>query len=238
MGDVQATGNGRVVVSLTRWDRHASSDVPVAVVSEGSRGLGLEVVRRLAGQGMRVVLASTSVASGRAAIELLGDLADRVAVRQLDVTDQGSVANLASWLRRMLGRCDVLVTNPVALEDDLDGVAADLHVVQRRLETDLVGVWRLIQAVVPLMRLRGHGRIVTVTQDRGGAANAVTASAAEALTRILADDLAADGILVNICRSGPDDTGADVVVRLATLPDNGPTGGANPRSGAPPPHDV
>src|SRR5262245_21918947 len=109
----------------------------VALVSGGNRGLGLQIVRELADRGLRAVLGTRSVRNGQVAIELLADLADRVAVRQLDITDAVSVARLAYWLDWRLGGCDVLVNNAaVLLERDLDTAAdLDLDVVLRSLET-------------------------------------------------------------------------------------------------------
>lgn len=223
-------------------------DGRVALVSGGNRGLGLEIVRLLAGQGMRVVLASRSVERGRDAIDLLGDLADRVAVRQLDITDAVSVQRLASWLNWRLGRCDVLVNNAAALleEDHDEATTIDLNTMSRTLEVNLLGTWRLAQAIAPLMRARQGGRIVNVSSTlaslasmrRGLPAYRVSKCAVNALTRILADELVEDGILVNACSPDPmrlesddrDDSirfaaSADTPVWLATLPDGGPTGG-------------
>ena len=219
----------------------------VAVVSGANRGLGLQVVRMLAERGMRVVLGSRSAERGRDVIELLGGLADRVAVHQLDITSEASVARLAGWLHRRLGRCDVLVNNAaVLLDDDQDSATTDLDLVRRTLETNLLGTWRLTQAIVPLMRAGGSGRIVNVSSGlasltamrRGYPAYRVSKAALNALTRMLADELAPHGILVNACCPGrarldvDDDAepialsaAADTQVWLATLPDDGPTGG-------------
>jgi NAD(P)-dependent dehydrogenase (short-subunit alcohol dehydrogenase family) len=219
----------------------------VALVSGGNRGLGLQVVRTLAAQGMRVVLGSRSVERGRLALELLGDLADQVAVRQLDTIDPVSVARLAAWLRGRLGRCDVLVNNAGVLHDqDGDASAVDLDVVGHTLETNLLGTWRLTRAIVPLMRIGRYGRIVNISSElgsltsmgRGVTAYRVSKCAVNALTRVLADELAEDGILVNACCPGPLrieprrrpasvrlSASADTPVWLATLPDGGPTGG-------------
>jgi len=196
---------------------------------------------------MRVVMAARSLDHGRAALDLLGDLADRVAVRQLDVTDSGSVARLASWTDRQLGRCDVLMNNAAVLIDDERGSPdVDLDVVRRTLETNLLGTWRLTQAIAPLMRRHHYGRIVNVSSALGSLsamgpglpAYRISQAAINALTRMLAHDLADDGILVNACCPGAPRVSiagsrdavefmpsADTAVWLATLQGDGPTGG-------------
>ena len=237
--------------ALARWlVTGRSSPEPregrVALVSGGNRGLGLQIVHRLAEIDMRVVLASRSLDNGHAAVEMLGSLASRIAVRQLDITDAASVARLAFWLERRLGRCDVLVNNAaVLLDDEQASHDVDLEVVRRTLETNVLGTWRLTQAVVPLMLLHGYGRIVNISSGLGSLASMrrglpayrVSKCAVNALTRILADELASDGILVNACCPGParievsdDDliqlsASPETPVWLATLPDGGPTGG-------------
>jgi NAD(P)-dependent dehydrogenase (short-subunit alcohol dehydrogenase family) len=227
--------------------RGADAGSRVAVVTGGSRGFGLALVRELAQRDMRVVMASRSPARGRAALDLLGTLADRVAVRPLDITDEGSMARLVSWLAQYLGRCDILINNAAVQADNASGsLDVDMAVVRRSLETNLLGTWRLVQAIAPLMRVRHYGRVVNISDDLGDfcpvepslPAYRVSQAAINALTRILADDLADDGILVNACFPGPlrmevapaGDTAsltlsADTVMWLATLPDNGPTGG-------------
>lgn len=208
-------------------------DGRLALVSGGDRGIGLRIVRLLAERGLRVVWAGREVQHARLAIEALGELADRVAVRELDSADPASVARLVSWMTDRLGRCDVLVnTIAVQVTDD------------RVVEADLAGTWRLTRSVVPLMRAHRYGRIVNVLCVAEGwlrpprrlPAYEISASELTALTGQLAADLAADGILVNAywadaaiqpaaanARLHPA-APADAVVWLATLPDSGPTG--------------
>jgi NAD(P)-dependent dehydrogenase (short-subunit alcohol dehydrogenase family) len=225
----------------------AAAESRVAVVTGGNRGLGLALVRALARRGMRVVMAARSVDRSRAALDLLGDLADQVAVRQLDITDCDSVARLASWLDQQLGRCDVLMNNAAVLIDDERGsLDVDLDVVRQTLETNLLGTWRITQATVPLMRRHHYGRVVNVSSELGSLSSMgpglpayrASQAAINALTRMLGHELADDGILVNACCPGAPQVSiadsrdavefmpsADTAVWLATLPDGGPTGG-------------
>jgi NAD(P)-dependent dehydrogenase (short-subunit alcohol dehydrogenase family) len=218
----------------------------VAVVTGGNQGLGLALVRALAQRGTRVVMATRSLDRGWAALDRLGDLADRIAVRQLDVTDQSSVTRLTSWAERRLGRCDVLINNAAVLIDDERGSSdVDLDIVRRTLETNLLGTWRVSQAVVPLMRRHHYGRIVNISSSLGSLSSMgpglpayrVSQTSISALTRMLACDLADDGILVNVCCPGSPHVSingdrrtveftpsADTALWLATLPDDGPTG--------------
>jgi NAD(P)-dependent dehydrogenase (short-subunit alcohol dehydrogenase family) len=243
----QVLGDFGVDPAAAQGPGAAAAESRVAVVTGGNRGLGLALVRALAQSGMRVVMAARSLDRARAALDLLGDVADRVAARQLDVTDSGSVARLALWLERQLGRCDVLMNNAAVLIDDERGpLEVDLDVVRRTLETNLLGTWRLTQAIVPLMRRHHYGRVVNISSALGSLramgpglpAYRVSQAAINALTRMLAQDLAGDGILVNACCPGvPQVTvadsrdsvefmpSADTAVWLATLPDDGPTGG-------------
>jgi NAD(P)-dependent dehydrogenase (short-subunit alcohol dehydrogenase family) len=219
----------------------------VAVVSGANRGLGLAVVERLAKDGYTVVLGSRSADRGESARASLGDTAGRVLVGVLDVSRTDSIAAFAGWLRRTVGRCDVLVNN-AAIEVDgaQDALTADLEVVQETMRTNLYGAWQLTQAMVPAMRGRRYGRIVNVSSGAGRhaamqigvPAYRLSKLALNGLTRIVADELRGENILVNACcpgwvrtRMGGDRAhrsaadAADTPVWLATLPDDGPTGG-------------
>ena len=216
----------------------------VALVSGGNRGIGLEIVRQLAGRGITVILGSREEESGRAAAEgLSGD----VVVSQLDVTDEGSVARLAASVEGEFGRLDVLVNNAgISNDDGQRGMNADLDRVRDALEANLFGAWRLCEMAIPLMQRHGYGRIVNVSsgmgalEDMGGGSPGyrVSKTALNALTRILASELRGSGILVNCVCPGwvqtdmgspraprPVEEGADTPVWAATLPKGGPTGG-------------
>lgn len=215
----------------------------IALVTGGNRGIGLQVVRQLAERGYTVILGSRDAAKGEEAAAELGD--DRVLPRQCDVADGESVAALADRVRSEQGRLAVLVNNAAINYDrHQHAVSVDLDDVRRTLETNLLGAWRVAQAFLPLLRESGHGRIVNVssqagalaTMDGGTPAYSTSKAALNALTRLLADELAADGILVNSVCPGWTNTdmgqggrpvaeGAASVVWAATLPKDGPSGG-------------
>jgi NAD(P)-dependent dehydrogenase (short-subunit alcohol dehydrogenase family) len=220
----------------------------VAIVSGANRGVGLGVVEQLAAAGHTVVLGSRDEAAGAAARTSLGELVKAVHVVQLDITQPDSIAAAAGWVERELGGADVLVNNAgVLLDSGILGAEADLELVQRSIETNLYGGWRLAMALLPGMRAQRWGRIVNLssamaqlTEMHGGTTPGyrVSKTGVNVLTRMLADELREDRILVNACcpgwakteMGGPDATreiaeAADTPVWLATLPDDGPSGG-------------
>jgi NAD(P)-dependent dehydrogenase (short-subunit alcohol dehydrogenase family) len=165
---------------------------------------------------------------------------------RLDVADPAGVTAMAEQVAATCGRVDVLVNN-AAIDYDTDARAttADLDRVRAAFETNLFGAWRTTQALLPLLRAAPHPRVVNVSSEGGSLASmgggtpaySTSKAALNALTRVLAAELRADGILVNaVCpgwtatdmggRGGrPVADGAAGVVWAATLPDTGPTGG-------------
>ena len=125
----------------------------VALVSGANRGIGREIVRQLAERGITTILGSRDEEKGRAAAEGMdGD----VRVRQLDVTDEKGIQNLAREVEEEFGRLDVLVNNAgISIDRGQRGVDADLDVVRETLEMNLFGAWRLCEAFVPLMQRNG-----------------------------------------------------------------------------------
>jgi NAD(P)-dependent dehydrogenase (short-subunit alcohol dehydrogenase family) len=219
----------------------------IALVSGANRGIGLEIVRQLAAKNVTVVLTSRNPSAGEAAAQKLSANGLAVLAWQLDVTDPASVQRLADGMEAEFGRLDILVNNAgIYLDQGQHGFDANLDVVRTMLETNLFGAWQLCKAFIPLMRRGGYGRIVNVSsgmgqlQDMEGGSPAyrVSKTSLNALTCILADELRDAGILVNAAcpgwvrtemggREAPRsvEQGADTPVWLATLPDDGPTGG-------------
>ncbi len=215
-----------------------------AVVTGANRGIGREVARQLAAGGWTVVLGSRDLAAGERAAAGLGP--GQVLARRLDVTDGATLDAVAAEVGERFGRLDALVNNAAIHYDSWQRASgADLAVVAEALNTNLVGAWRAAEAFLPLLRAGGHGRIVNVSSgagslaemDGGVPAYSVSKAGLNALTRMLAAELAGDGILVNSVCPGwvatdmggpggrPVAEGAAGIVWAVELPDGGPTGG-------------
>lgn len=220
----------------------------IAIVTGGNRGIGLEICRQLAARtDIRVLLTARNVAAGKDAAAQLNDEGRDVLFHELEVTDQNSIRRLIKHVADHHGRADILINNAaVYLDSGLALGQIDIGLVRQTFETNFFGPLRLSQLLTPLMQRNNYGRIVnlssamgSLTNMRGGALGYRASKAAlNALTRVLAAELAGTNILVNSVDPGWVRTdmggsraarsvaqGAETAVWLATLPDDGPSGG-------------
>jgi NAD(P)-dependent dehydrogenase (short-subunit alcohol dehydrogenase family) len=220
----------------------------IAVVTGGNKGIGFEISRQLAKRGINVVLTARDAARGEEAVERLQAERLNVLFHSLDVTRAGEVRALARHMAARHGRCDILVNNAGILVDkrSTSVMEAPVEAFRTTFETNVFGPLMLTQALVPLMRQHRYGRVVNLSSglgqlgEMGDGTPAYRASktALNALTRMFAAAASSEGILVNaLCpgwvrtdMGGPSAArslgkGAETAVWLATLPDDGPTGG-------------
>jgi NAD(P)-dependent dehydrogenase (short-subunit alcohol dehydrogenase family) len=226
----------------------------VALVTGANKGIGLEIARQLARAGMAVLVGARDEARGRAAAEKLRAEGLDARPLRLDVTDGRSVAAAAASLERDPGRLDILVNNAGIAIDDGPPSRVSEDVLRRTYETNVFGVVRVIQAMLPLLRRSDAGRIVnlssglgslTLNSDPGWSFASVkylaynsSKTAVNAITVQFAHELRETPIKVNAADPGYVATdmnrhqgvrsveqGAATPVRLATLPPDGPTGG-------------
>ncbi len=228
------------------------AETRTALVTGGNRGIGLEIARQLARQGILTAIGSRDITKGEeAAAQLIAEGLEP-AVVELDVTSADSVLDAVDKTRHLFGRIDILVNNAgILLERSRDGTAGNvvqvpIDKVFECFDVNTVGPLRLIQAVLPGMLDEGYGRIVNLSSglgqlsemSGGHTAYRLSKAALNALTRTTAADIGQGNIKVNtMCpgwvqtdMGGEDATrsvseGAETAVWLATLAEDGPTGG-------------
>jgi NAD(P)-dependent dehydrogenase (short-subunit alcohol dehydrogenase family) len=159
--------------ALVRRARHFDYAGRVALVTGGSRGLGLELARQLLDAGARVAICARDAdALERARVELTERSAQRgggtgaVFAQVCDVTDRDDVARLVAAVRASLGEIDVLVNNAGIIQvgptEQMEFADYD-----EAMRINFYGPLHLALAVAPAMQQRGSGRIVNISSIGG-----------------------------------------------------------------------
>lgn len=227
------------------------AETRIALVTGGNRGIGLEIVRQLSRTGIMAVLGSRDLDKGREAASKLASEGLEPPVVALDVRDAASIRSAVEEVLSLFGRIDVLVNNAGILKEGQTPEESKVLEVSPQLaietyDTNTLGPLRMMQAVVPIMQKGGYGRVVNISSGAGQLSDMqagypayrMSKAALNALTRVTAAELGPAPVKVNaMCpgwvrtdMGGPNATrsveqGAETAVWLATLADNGPTGG-------------
>lgn len=219
----------------------------IALVTGANKGIGKEIARQLADTGLTVYAGSRDAERGERTVEQIGGDARLIV---LDVTDAASIAAAANQLQTL----DILVNNAGISGDDRTAEREDVETFRRIYETNVFGVVAVTNAFLPALRQSAHPRIVNISSGTGSlawstgpqfphrgtyAAYRTSKAALNALTVYYAHALAGDSIKVNALAPGlrrtdlnataaagggdPAEAAAGAV-RLALLPDDGPSG--------------
>ncbi|MCB2186543.1 MAG: SDR family oxidoreductase [Deltaproteobacteria bacterium] len=174
----------------------------VALVTGGTRGIGLALVRALLGEGARVATCARKEAE-LAALTQAMEAGDRLLTVPAHVAKEADVAALFAAVEERWGRLDLLVNN-VGMNIMTPAVAeADLGLWRKILETNLDGAFLCCRGAAGLMKRSGGGAMVSLSSVAAHAAAAamgiygVAKAGVEMLTRVLAAELAPAGIRVN-----------------------------------------
>ena len=206
-----------------------------ALVTGGNRGIGLAIAEGLAAKGIHVIIGARDLSAGQEAAETVGGKAI-----QLDMADPASVFDAVYEAGRDV---DIVINNAGVLFDER--LIDDPKGFETSMAVMVHGPYHLIRALAPNMVERGWGRIVNLSSGWGsfaeglGGPNAygVAKAALNALTLRLSRELPSSVKINVMCpgwvrtrMGGPGATrspeeGADTALWLATLPDDGPTGG-------------
>lgn len=183
----------------------------IALVTGGARGIGAEIARTLARDGMPTAICDIRYELALANARGIEEAGGRALAVEMDIRSHDSVLAGVELVRRELGEVDVLVN--VAGWDELKPfVQSDEDFWQEVLEVNFKGGLRLTRLLVPSMIERGWGRVVNISSDAGrvgSSLESVYAGAKGAIisfTKTLARETARLGVTANIVCPGPTDT--------------------------------
>ncbi|MGW0434257.1 SDR family oxidoreductase [Micromonospora sp. NPDC003197] len=236
----------------------------IALVTGANKGIGHEIARGLGATGVTVLVGARDVERGTVAAEKLAAEGITAVPLQLDVTDPVSVSAAAARIEREYGRLDILVNNAgILLEGGQKPSQVPVELLERTYATNVFAVVAVTNALLPLIRRSAAGRIVNLSSGLGSLAITSdpqgpyalfpllaynsSKSAVNAVTVSYANELRDTPIKVNAADPGYCATdlnghagprtpaqGAIAAIRLATLPDDGPTAGFFSEEGAEP----
>lgn len=183
----------------------------IALVSGGSRGIGLAIATALAQEGVRVALLGRDAGRLATAVsQLKAQVAEAVVTTHVaDVRDGAAVRIAVDGALRAHGGLHILV-NAAATPADEIAVSPvedfDENVLRHELETKALGYLRTIAAVTPAFKAQGWGRIINIgglsVRQTGSIVGSIRNAAVSALTANVADELGPSGITANVIHPG------------------------------------
>ena len=132
------------------------------LITGATRGVGLELARRLAAVGHTVYLGARDLERGRQAAEQIGARAISI-----DVTDNASVRAAVDYLRQEVGALDVLVNNAGISGSQRPPAEADVEDLETVLATNVIGATRVLVACIPLLEGSANPVVVNVSSAVG-----------------------------------------------------------------------
>ncbi len=178
-----------------------------AIVTGASRGIGAALARRLAADGLRVIVNySSSADAARQVVAAIEEAGGRAMAARADVADPSEVKALFDAAEGRYGPVDVLVNNAGVLSVSPLADVSDADY-QRQLAINLTGTFNGMREGA--RRVRDGGRIINLSTSIVGTylpahgVYAATKAAVEAMTRVLAKELGPRGVTVNAVAPGP-----------------------------------
>ncbi|CAI0379529.1 unnamed protein product [Linum tenue] len=144
-----------------------------AVVTGGNKGIGFEICRQLASNGVLVVLTARDENRGLQAVQKLRDgdpaLSDNLVFHKLDVADSSSISSLADFIRTQFGKLDILILLIYLSSSKqwLESITDTYELAEECLKTNYHGAKQMIETFLPLLQQSDLPRIVNVSSGLG-----------------------------------------------------------------------
>jgi NAD(P)-dependent dehydrogenase (short-subunit alcohol dehydrogenase family) len=213
----------RTASSAQKWEIVDMSRSTAVLITGCSTGIGRATVEHLASKGHTVYATARKV-------DAIADLAGpKVKVLALDVTDEASMQGAVDEVLAAEGAVGALVNN-AGYSQSGAVETMDMTALRRQFETNVFGLVRMSQLVLPSMRAQGHGRIVNISSMGanftfpGGGAYHATKYAVEALSDAMRFEVKGFGVDVVLIQPGAIRTEFDKTA-MASLADGPAEGG-------------
>lgn len=232
-----------------------SETTKIALITGANKGLGYETARQLGAQGIKVLIGARDQKRGQEAAANLKNEGFDAEFVLLDVHNEETHQEAVQYIEKTFGKLDILVNNAgIALEMGEKASEVRLETIKKTFDTNFFGVIAVTQAFLPLVKKSASGRIVNVSSGLGSLTQNsdvnwefkgikplgynASKTALNMFTVILAHELSDTKIKVNSADPGYTATdlnnnsgfktveqGASVITYLATLSEDGPSGG-------------
>lgn len=143
----------------------------IALITGANRGIGFETAKKLAEQGIKVIIAARDPQKGAQAVEQLKQLGHDAEYLHYDAALAHSPHTVAAALESRFGKLDILVNNAGILKEELIGqnntLTVDQDTLKTTFEANFFAVVALTQALLPLLQRSAAARIVNVSSILG-----------------------------------------------------------------------
>lgn len=236
----------------------------VALITGANKGIGLQVARELALSGYTVLIGSRAENLGKEAAVKLQNAGLRALPIPIDVTDHATIRAAESLIRDRFGKLDVLINNAgISIDSGARPSQLSIEVLRKTFETNVFGAFVVLQTMLPLLGKAEAGRVVNVSSGLGSLTQNSDPNYEFARVKLLAYNSSKTALnaftvqfahelkdtLIKVNAADPGFTATDlndhrgtrsveqaarIIVRLATLPESGPTGGFFDENGSVP----
>jgi NAD(P)-dependent dehydrogenase (short-subunit alcohol dehydrogenase family) len=228
-------------------------DLKTALITGANQGIGFETARELGAMGFTVLIGARNEDRGKKAEEELLKEGINARFVLLDVTKQYTINEAAALVNKAYGSLDILINNAgIAVEKGRQPSQLEIDDLKKTFETNFFGLFEVTKVFLPLLMKSSAGRIVNVSSGRGSFANNMkpvdkslnalaynsSKAAVNMLTLTFSKELEGSKIKINSAAPGYTITAlndfkglktakqaAHIIIKLATLDENGPSGG-------------